>query len=354
MARPDRDGAFSEQEPRARSAAGAADDFDDRDKRRPRDKKPRSSMMPLFIILGLALGIPALAGLVVVVLVFLGAFVTFRAAKEVVNEADKNIQQAVKEAERDQARLRADALARQKEIERQQQKFIDDAARDQQRQIDAMLARQKELADAIKNKKKAIPVVLPPLEKIPGTNQIDLIGLIDPPRDGGGRRWEIINNELHCKDIGAVPRVEIPYQPPAEYDFIVAFSQPNLRNGISLIMPKPQGGASYFWHIGSGDFGTPGCRYGFGAQPNGVEAKLAGLIKPNTMYTTVVQVRRDRLRATLDGKELMNFQTDFAKLETDNWRTMRDPTVLGVACDDPTVFHQIRVVEITGAGKRVR
>ena len=40
-----------------------------------------------------------------------------------------------------------------------------------------------------------------------------------------------------------VPRVQFPYQPPQEYDYVVTFLQPGLRNGISLIMPNPNGGS---------------------------------------------------------------------------------------------------------------
>jgi hypothetical protein len=181
-----------------------------------------------------------------------------------------------------------------------------------------------------------------------GKPVIDLIPLIDPVRDTVHGRWAVAMNVLHCNDMHLVPRIQIPYRPPEEYDFIVTFSQSSLRNGISLIMPNPRGGA-FFWAIG---FGT-GTEYCFHGDPD-KGGRIEGLIQPNKTYTTTVQVRRDGVTGLLDGKVLLRHKTDFRDLTCDEWREMRDTTILGVACDDPTVFHYVQVVEITGKGKKLR
>src|SRR5262245_31574123 len=190
----------------------------------------------------------------------------------------------------------------------------------------------------------------PPPKGTPGKPMINLVSYIDPAKDAvENRRWLIKNNELHCDDAHFVPRIEIPYRPPEEYDFIVTFSQPGLRNGISLIMPKPQGGGSFFWYLGASD----GSEYGFASNPN-IMGQQPGLTQANTAYTTTVQVRKNSVKGLLNGKELINHPTNFADLTCDDWRRIRDTSLLGLACDDPTVFHYVRVVEITGKGKRSR
>ncbi|MSU79671.1 MAG: hypothetical protein EXS16_16485 [Gemmataceae bacterium] len=63
---------------------------------------------------------------------------------------------------------------------------------------------------------------------VPGRTMVDLIPLIDPHVDSLHGKWSVINNVLHCPDAHLVPRVQIPYQPPLEYDFLATFSQPKL------------------------------------------------------------------------------------------------------------------------------
>src|SRR5262249_12669609 len=158
----------------------------------------------------------------------------------------------------------------------------------------------------------------------------------DPRKDAlDGRRWAVVNKALHCNDGSFVPRIEIPYQPPEEYDFIVTFSQPGLRNGISLIMPNPRGG-SFFWYLGGN-----GAQYGFYANPS-KGGRTKGLIEANKAYTTTVQVRRDGVRGLLNDRELVQYKTDFRDLTCDDWRRIRNSNLLAVGCDDPTVFHHVR------------
>jgi hypothetical protein len=192
--------------------------------------------------------------------------------------------------------------------------------------------------------------VQPPRPRTPvGKPVIDLVPRIDPVRDAIHGRWAVANNVLHCNDAHFVPRVQIPYRPPREYDFIVTFSQPSLRNGISLIMPNPNGGGSFFWYLGGGQ----GSDFGFWTTLRKGKP-LPGLIQAGTAYSTTVQVRRNGVKGLVNGKVLMSHRTDFRDLTCDNWRQLRDTTLLGVACDDPTVFHYVWLVEITGKGTPVQ
>ncbi len=184
--------------------------------------------------------------------------------------------------------------------------------------------------------------------KTDGKTTVDLIGLIDQSKDVVLGRWLVVKNALHCNDFSNVPRIQIPYQPPEEYDFVVTFSQPVLRNGISLIMPNPRGG-SFFWAVGY----NGGRKFGFQAK-NLKDDGLVMPLMPGKAYTTVVQVRRDGVKALVDGKVVMEHKTDFRDLSCDSYREIPDTKLLAVACDDPTVFHYVRLVEITGTGKKAR
>jgi hypothetical protein len=190
----------------------------------------------------------------------------------------------------------------------------------------------------------------PPPAGMAGKTMVDLIPMVNTQIDAVHGRWTIKDNVLHCPEGNFVPRIQIPYQPPREYDFIVVFSQPNLRNGVSLIMPNPNPNmGSFFWYVGSEN----GSCYGIHANPI-KEGRLAGLVKPNTVCTTTVQVRNNSVKGIVDGKQLIHHPTNFLDLTSDNWRELRDKSLVAVACDDPTVFHHVRIVEITGKGRKIR
>jgi hypothetical protein len=186
---------------------------------------------------------------------------------------------------------------------------------------------------------------------VPGKTTVDLIPLVRPAQDAvDNRKWKVSGNVLLCDDDSFVPRLALPYQPPEEYDFVVTFSQPELRNGISLIMPNPKKpGESFFWAVGADE----GAEYWLSYDPER-KGHALGLVKVNKAYTTVVQVRRDGLRCFLNGKELVHHRTNYSDLTCDGWRKIPDTRLLAVACDDPTVFHYVRVIEISGPGKKTR
>jgi serine/threonine protein kinase len=188
---------------------------------------------------------------------------------------------------------------------------------------------------------------LPPLPpELDGKPSINLIRLANLHKDVVHGRWLVANKALDCNDGNFVPRIQFPYRPPAEYDFVVTFWQPGLRNGIALVMPNPNGG-SFFWFLGNEN----GAGYGFFGKPN-KEGRQPGLIKAKSVHTTVVQVRKGSVRALVDGKELMRLETDFRDLTCDQWRSIHNSDFVAVACDDPTVFYYVRIVEVSGKGKK--
>jgi hypothetical protein len=84
------------------------------------------------------------------------------------------------------------------------------------------------------------------------------------------------------------------------------------------------------------------------------ERRVAGAFVPNRTYTSVVQVRKGGLRILVNGTVVAALKTDYSNLVSNSWYRQRDPTLLAVGCDDPTVFHAVEVTEISGPGKRIR
>ncbi len=60
-----------------------------------------------------------------------------------------------------------------------------------------------------------------------------------------------------------------------------------------------------------------------------------------------------RHKGLLDGQVLVNY-VDFRDLTNDGWHRMPNDRILGVGCDDPTLFYRIQILEVTGNGKAIR
>ena len=186
---------------------------------------------------------------------------------------------------------------------------------------------------------------------IPDGRSIDVIAMLDLQRDRVHGQWEKRNRELHALTGGLVPRLHIPYLPPAEFDIDMAWTQPDVRNEIWVSITIDEQNISF--NVGKGYAGFEEIdNERFTDSDNQSRFEL-GKLEPNKKYSLKLQVRKQGLRGFVNGKPVATIKIEPERWSRSIWKRMRYPQVPAFGCDDPTVFHYVRLTPISGAGKKV-
>jgi hypothetical protein len=186
---------------------------------------------------------------------------------------------------------------------------------------------------------------------------IDLLARVDLPRDGLAGRWSRLpDGRLKLRAGGpsesgdrGFPRIQLPYLPPAEYDFEVEFT-PDAGGAGDLFQVLAVEGGAVCWRSSAGDDGTD--RSGF-ARIDGLDFAEGreGLVtrkvapRPGERNVSRVEVRRGLLRGFLNGELLVEWRGDTARLSVPAGFPMRNSRHpgFGVRHGDATI-HRIAII----------
>ncbi|MBM4155696.1 MAG: hypothetical protein FJ221_11815 [Lentisphaerae bacterium] len=193
------------------------------------------------------------------------------------------------------------------------------------------------------------------------SDAIDLLPLVDPAKDAVAGTWALENGGLKGESTGGSPRVEIPYQPPAEYDFRIVFAR---QKGAGVAYQMLTGGGRPFaFCIAAQGPGLPPPKYLGFAKINGKDVnenptavRLDPDLEAGRHYTALVQVRKDRVMAFLDGRLVSEWKTDYQDMSIHNSIRLRDDRSLGLGSSPAggVVFYSAEVREVTGKGTFTR
>lgn len=189
--------------------------------------------------------------------------------------------------------------------------------------------------------------------------RIDLLALADAQHDAVHGKWKVKSDPAmqengiesdDAKDAG----LEFPYQPPEEYDMIAAFSPRDEKDCVNLI--AVQNGHAFQLNVASvnkwgGIDSVRGARAADPRNPTRTEVSFHA----RKWYTLLLQVRRDRIRAFLNGAPFVDYQTDGSELSLIPKWQLRSPRVVGIqSCQNPTIFSTVQVIELSGPGQVLR
>ena len=186
----------------------------------------------------------------------------------------------------------------------------------------------------------------------PSQHIVDLLKLIDPQRDALGDGGWTIEKGVLVSGSGSSTRIQVPYVPPAEYDFTIDFTRQVGDDAILFLLSK--GDATFACNVGRSDKGQ--CWIGrinksWGYRTDSAGGKIGELLN-GTRHQAVVQVRDEGVAVLVDGKEICSWKTDYSDLSGLPAFQLNDPTLLGFgAYHSQVAFHSVSVTEIRGKGK---
>ncbi len=142
-------------------------------------------------------------------------------------------------------------------------------------------------------------------------------------------------------------RLAIPYKFPAQYDVRATFERKSGDSDTCLILT--QGSHPFIWQMGAEKNKSFAITLVGGKKFDGNQtAQSPGTcLKNNQRYTTVVEVRKDRVSAYLDGKLITEWVPEMGDLSlSDNWKLPAGKPLGIAAQDSEVVFYSLELVEL--------
>ncbi len=181
---------------------------------------------------------------------------------------------------------------------------------------------------------------------------VNLLRLVDPARDAVTGSWKLDDGKLVCSEASPA-KLEIPYQPPAEYDFRMTYSL--LGGGHNVTQYLSRQGKQFTWVL---ELGLNRCAFAMCRGCFITDAKnpsLTELANPGPgPHVSLIEVRKDRVRAHFNGKLVCEWKTDYADLGLlANWKLKTEQSLGLGSWGCPTAFHRLELTEISGKGKKL-
>ena len=198
--------------------------------------------------------------------------------------------------------------------------------------------------------KASVPVAPPPAaETALWKGALDLIPHIDVSRDTVVGPWRKEGGKIYC-DGGENAVLRIPYEPPAEYDFRIIYSRTSGHCATAQFLTRE--GRNFFWEMGGYGNSNSGFAMigGKGSADNATRNSLT--LRDSQRYVSLIEVRKDRVTAIVDGKKLSEWQPSMGEIGTDQGWCVDVPGLIGLGnCESQTTFELVQVRDVTGRGK---
>jgi sulfatase modifying factor 1 len=183
-------------------------------------------------------------------------------------------------------------------------------------------------------------------------NAIDLLPRIDVNQDKVTGDWVAKPTGLEATNVKEfTQKIQPPYRPPEEYDYRVSFTP--LSGDAFVAIGLTATGRSFVFYLRGSSMGFEAINgQAFARTPT---ARQIPQLKLGQRHRVVVQVRKDGLKAWLDGQLATEWATNYQDMSPFHVWKFKDDTLLGFGCSNTAaVFDEVKVREVTGKGSFTR
>jgi hypothetical protein len=175
--------------------------------------------------------------------------------------------------------------------------------------------------------------------------------MVDPARDAVAGEWTL---EAGSGALLLTPaenaRIEFPYVPPDEYDFIVRFVRTEGQRG--MVLTGCASGHRYGWEVAGWVNAVSGFDRIEGRLANANETATPFSLADSGPHISEVKVRNGRIEGYVDGKLICKVETDFRNWDVSPEMALRRTDTLGFYTRLNGVrLESAQVIEVSGAGR---
>ncbi len=182
------------------------------------------------------------------------------------------------------------------------------------------------------------------------TRTVNLLELPNPIHQVVAGRWELISGSLVVDDTRAA-RMNFPYKPPAEYDYIVTFVTTKPGGNIAFLLSK--GKVPFTWSLNTrGHMARLEDIDGHSIINNPCLRRY--VVEPWKQYTAEIRVRKSGVTCLINGQVVQEeYKTDYSDLSRNEKWTMKHKRLLGIGSYSGfmNIVLEAKVREIAGHGK---
>lgn len=185
---------------------------------------------------------------------------------------------------------------------------------------------------------------------------IDLLSLVDPEQDAVAGEWQVIDGRLEsAKRYGA--RLEIPFEPPAEYELTVIATPLDEPNG--LILGQIMDGHRFLTLINHNvqqETAASALENVDGQNVrNNATTLMADLLQEDRPSQIIVTVQKESVVVRCDGRTVIDWAGDPEQLSLgEYWETPNKNSLFLGAYDCRYRFSRVSLAPISGTGKLLR